>query len=242
MYAWSVISNNAVRNLSVVLSLCTVLVACARPDAAWEEARRLDTSDGYASYQERHPRSPHAAEARTRREALLAERDWSVARNADTVDAYSEYLRKHPEGLWAGKAKERVTALTATPSVEQATLQDSAEKDAAPSAATPAPTAPSEPIVASTPVAPAAPAKITPPPAPKVLVQFGAFSSAEGAQKAWRELQSRHAALRDLQPVYRRSGKGATGLHLLKAGVATRADAEKLCRALQAAGQACLIS
>jgi len=172
----------------------------------------------------------------------LAERDWSVARNADTVEAYGEYLEKHPEGLWAGKAKERVTALTATPSVEQATLQDSAEKDAAPPAATPAPTAPSEPIVASTPVAPAAPAKITPPPAPKVLVQFGAFSSAEGAQKAWRELQSRHAALRDLQPVYRRSGKGATGLHLLKAGVATRADAEKLCRTLQAAGQACLIS
>jgi hypothetical protein len=73
-------------------------------------------------------------------------------------------------------------------------------------------------------------------------VQFGAFSSAEGAQKAWRELQSRHVSLRDLQPVYRRSGKGATGLHLLKAGVATRADAEKLCRTLQAAGQACLIS
>ncbi len=242
MYAWSVISNNAVRNLSVVLLLCAVLVACARPDAAWEEARRLDTPDGYASYQERHPRSPHATEARVRREALLAERDWSVARNADTLDAYREYLEKHPEGLWAGKAKERVTTLTATPSVEQATLQDSAEKDAAPPAATPAPTAPSEPIVASTPVAPAAPAKITPPPAPKVLVQFGAFSSAEGAQKAWRELQSRHAALRDLQPVYRRSGKGATGLHLLKAGVATRADAEKLCRTLQAAGQACLIS
>lgn len=242
MYAWSVISNNAVRNLSVVLLLCAVLVACARPDAAWEEARRLDTPDGYASYQERHPRSPHATEARVRREALLAERDWSVARNADTVEAYGEYLEKHPEGLWAGKAKERVTTLTATPSVEQATLQDSAEKDAAPPAATPAPTAPSEPIVASTPVAPAAPAKITPPPAPKVLVQFGAFSSAEGAQKAWRELQSRHAALRDLQPVYRRSGKGATGLHLLKAGVATRADAEKLCRTLQAAGQACLIS
>ena len=242
MYAWSVISNKATRNLSVGLLLCVVAASCARPDAAWEEARRLDTPDGYASYQERHPRSSHAAEARTRREALLAERDWSVARNADTLDAYREYLEKHPEGLWAGKAKERVTALTATPSVEQATLQGSAEKDAAPPAATSAPTAPSEPIVASTPVAPAAPAKITPPPAPKVFVQFGAFSSAEGAQKAWRELQSRHVSLRDLQPVYRRSGKGATGLHLLKAGVATRADAEKLCRTLQAAGQACLIS
>jgi hypothetical protein len=216
----------------VVVTLCVTLLltACARSDAAWDEARRLDTPDGYASYQERHPRSPHAAEARTRREALLAERDWSVARNADTVDAYSEYLKKHPEGLWAGKAKERVAALTVTPSIEPV----------------PAPTASSEPPVAAAvapaPVVLAAPAEVTPPPAPKVFVQFGAFSSAEGAQKAWRELQSRHVSLRDLQPVYRRSGKGATGLHLLKAGVATRADAEKLCRTLQAAGQACLIS
>jgi len=222
-----------------------VAASCARPDAAWEEARRLDTPDGYASYQERHPRSSHAAEARTRREALLAERDWSVARNADTVDAYSEYLKKHPEGLWVGKAKERVVAMTATPSVEPTMGEDSTEEVVAPSAEVavpplPLPAASLEPPVASA-VAPA-PAKATPPPAPKVFVQFGAFSSAEGAQKAWRELQSRHVALRDLQPVYRRSGKGATGLHLLKAGVATRADAEKLCRTLQAAGQACLIS
>ena len=219
MYAWSVISNKAARNLSVGLLLCVAAASCARPDAAWEEARRLDTPDGYASYQERHPRSSHAAEARTRREALLAERDWSVARNADTVDAYSEYLQKHPEGLWAGKAKQRVTAMTATPSVEPTMGEDSTEEAVVPSAEV-----------------------AVPPPAPKVFVQFGAFSSAEGAQKAWRELQSRHVALRDLQPVYRRSGKGATGLHLLKAGVATRADAEKLCRTLQAAGQACLIS
>ena len=245
MYAWSVISNKATRNLSVGLLLCVVAASCARPDAAWEEARRLDTPDGYASYQERHPRSSHAAEARTRREALLAERDWSVARNADTVDAYSEYLQKHPEGLWAGKAKERVTAMTATPSVEPTMGEDSTEEAVVPSAEVavpplPLPAASLEPPVASA-VAPA-PAKATPPPAPKVFVQFGAFSSAEGAQKAWRELQSRHVVLRDLQPVYRRSGKGATGLHLLKAGVATRADAEKLCRTLQAAGQACLIS
>lgn len=209
-------------NLSrAALAVCAtlVLVACARPDAAWEEARRLDTPDGYASYQERHPRSPHAAEARTRREALLAERDWSAARNADTVDSYRDYLAKHPEGLWAGKAKERVAALTVAPSVVSV-----------PTLTPPPPTPPTP-----TPM-------LVPPSTPKVFVQLGAFSSAEGAQKAWRELQSRHAALRDLQPVYQRSGKDASGLHLLKAGVATPTDAEKLCRALQAAGQACLIS
>jgi hypothetical protein len=217
------------------------LSACARSDSAWEEARQLDTPDGYASYQERHPRSAHATEARVRREALLAERDWSVARNTDTVEAYGEYLEKHPEGLWAGKAKARVTALSATPA---------AAVDAAPVEATPAPPAESTPAspaavaqsVADAAAVPAAQKTPEPPPAPKVFVQLGAFSSAEGAQKAWRELQSRHAVLRDLQPAYRRSGKGATGLHLLKAGVTTRADAEKLCRTLQAAGQACLIS
>lgn len=214
---------------AVIACASLVLAACARPDAAWEEARRLDTPDGYASYQERHPRSPHAAEARVRREALLAERDWSVARNADTLEAYREYIEKHPEGLWAGKAKERVAALSAAPD----------------ETAAPTPEVVATPSPAPEPVATVEPTKAAPKPVaptPKVYVQFGAFSSAEGAQKAWRELQSRHAALRDLQPVYRRSGKGNTGLHLLKAGVATQADAEKLCRTLQAAGQACLIS
>jgi len=226
---------------AIVVCATLLFAACARPDAAWEEARRLDTPDGYASYQERHPRSAHATEARVRREALLAERDWSVARNADTVEAYGEYLEKHPEGLWAGKAKARVTALSETPA---------AEVVAAPVESIPVPPLESAPVapaavaqsVAEPAAAPVAQKTPEPPPAPKVFVQLGAFSSAEGAQKAWRELQSRHAVLRDLQPAYRRSGKGATGLHLLKAGVATRADAEKLCRTLQAAGQACLIS
>lgn len=220
-------------------SLALSIAACARPDAAWEEARRLDTPDGYASYQERHPRSSHAAEARTRREALLAERDWSVARNLDTSEGYREYLEKHPEGLWAGKAKERVNAF----SLETSPVVTAAPVEAVPVEAAPLEAAPVE--AAPAPIIPAAtaPAKTPPsPPAPKIYVQLGAFSSAEGAQKAWRELQSRHAALRELQPVYRRSGKGDTGLHLLRAGVATRADAEKLCRTLQAAGQACLIS
>lgn len=230
---------------AIVVCATLLFAACARPDAAWEEARRLDTPDGYASYQERHPRSAHATEARVRREALLAERDWSVARNADTVEAYGEYLQKHPEGLWAGKAKARVTALSAMPAAEVV----AAPAEEAPAPAREAP--PAQPVaqpasvaqsVAEAAAAPVAQKTPEPPAAPKVFVQLGAFSSAEGAQKAWRELQSRHAVLRDLQPVYRRSGKGATGLHLLKAGVATRADAEKLCRTLQAAGQACLIS
>jgi hypothetical protein len=149
---------------------------------------------------------------------LLAERDWSAARNADTVDSYRDYLAKHPEGLWAGEAKERVAALTVAPSVV------------------------SVPTLTPPPTPPTPTPMLMPPSTPKVFVQLGAFSSTEGAQKAWRELQSRHAALRDLQPVYQRSGKDASGLHLLKAGVATPTDAEKLCRALQAAGQACLIS
>lgn len=139
----------------MALMICAVLLftACARRDDAWEEARRLDTPDGYASYQERHPRSPHAAEARTRREALLAERDWSVARNADTLDAYREYLEKHPEGLWAGKAKERVNALSvdstapSMPTVAPSSALEPASVEpppvvAAAAAAAPAPTTP----------------------------------------------------------------------------------------------------
>jgi len=199
-------------------AMTLTLVACAQTDAAWDEAKALDTPDGYASYQEHHPRSTHSDEARVRREALIAERDWSAARNTDTIDGYREYLDKHPEGLWAGRAKERAAALSPA---EAAAV-------------------PTEPAIIEEKVAPVAKQPTTA--APQIYVQLGAFSTAQGAEKAWRELQARHAALRTLQPTYRRSRSGSGGLHLLKAGVASQADAEALCRQLQAAGQACLIS
>ena len=193
MYDWFAISHKSLRNFAAALLVCGWTVACARPDAAWEEARRLDTPDGYASYQERHPRSPHAAEARTRREALLAERDWSVARNADTLDAYREYLEKHPEGLWAGKAKERVDALSVDTTAPSTPIVAPSSAETAPTSTALEPAAVESPPVAAAaaaaapaPTTPAAvvPAKTTPlPPTPKVYVQLGAFSSAEGAKR-----------------------------------------------------------
>jgi len=227
--------------LIAVVIVSLGLVACARKDAAWEEARQLDTPDGYASYQERYPRSAYADEARIRREALIAERDWSAARNADTLEAYREYLDKHPEGLWAGRAKERVAALSTAP-VAPAPAEIASPSATSVSVTSPTPTVTPEGPKSKVISDPATPVVTAPPAAPKIYVQLGAFSTAEGAQKAWRQLQARHAALRTSQPIYRRSRSGSTGLHLLKAGVASQADAEALCRQLQAAGQACLIS
>lgn len=85
----------------------SALLACAKTDHAWEEAVRTDTADAYASYLQDHPKGLYAEQARTRRDALVDDRDWSAARHADSVAGYTRYLAAHPDGLWSGLAARR---------------------------------------------------------------------------------------------------------------------------------------
>ncbi len=72
---------------------------------------RTDTADAYESFITKHPDSKQADLARTRRDALVDDRDWNVARRRATVDAYGAYLEVHPEGVWSELAARRRTAL-----------------------------------------------------------------------------------------------------------------------------------
>ena len=74
-----------------------LLAACAKREEAWQEAVRTDTPDAYERFLERNPGSPRAAEARTRRDALIDERDWSVAKRKNSAEAYVAYLEAHAE-------------------------------------------------------------------------------------------------------------------------------------------------
>lgn len=85
--------------------------ACSKADGAWEEAMRTDTPDAYEHFITQHPRSKQADLARTRRDALVDDRDWNVARRRATADAYSAYLEVHPEGVWSELAARRRAAL-----------------------------------------------------------------------------------------------------------------------------------
>jgi len=85
--------------------------ACSKADGAWEEAMRTDTPDAYEHFITQHPRSKQADLARTRRDALVDDRDWNVARRRATADAYGAYLEVHPEGVWSELAARRRAAL-----------------------------------------------------------------------------------------------------------------------------------
>lgn len=85
--------------------------ACSKADGAWEEAMRTDTPDAYEHFITQHPGSKQAELARTRRDALVDDRDWNVARRRATADAYGAYLEVHPEGVWSELAARRRAAL-----------------------------------------------------------------------------------------------------------------------------------
>ena len=104
----------AVVATSRVLLAAMVLLfvaACSKVDGAWEEAMRTDTPDAYESFITKHPDSKQVELARTRRDALVDDRDWNVARRRATADAYSAYLEVHPEGVWSELAARRRAAL-----------------------------------------------------------------------------------------------------------------------------------
>jgi uncharacterized protein len=88
--------------------------------------------------------------------------------------------------------------------------------------------------VAPKPKPSAPPAKIN---GPAWRVQLGAFSDQANAKQLWSRLQSRTAALANLQPVYVKAGN----ITRLQAGpIAGKLAAERLCAAVSTGGQACL--
>jgi cell division septation protein DedD len=85
--------------------------------------------------------------------------------------------------------------------------------------------------------------KATPKPAPAAVsgpawrVQLGAFGDQGNARALWGKLQSRVAALGDLQPYYVKAGS----VMRLQAGpIAGKAAAERVCTSVKASGQGCL--
>jgi len=209
-----------------------VAAGCSRHDAAWEQAKTIDTPDAYADYQEQHPRSRYSTEARLRREALLAERDWSSAKQANTRESYQRYLEKHPEGLWVKLAQARVAQLETVAAPGDAADEPAATPELAVALAEPAAAAA---VGSASLEAPAAA-----PPATQVFVQLGAFSSQAAAERAWTNAKRSVAALASLSPTIARSSRSSS-LYLLRVGVADLAAARELCAAAARVGQACIV-
>lgn len=203
--------------VSTLLLALAALAGCSRGDGVWQQAVRTDTPDAYESFLERNPGSPHAAEARTRRDALIDERDWLVARRSNSVEAFDKYVATHPEGAWVELATRRRNALTGNGSAENSPDD--------PVASTPPPVAPAD----------AAPAS------PPQYIQLGAFSSAAAAKKSWERLQRSFVELQPFEPTIDESPVRGSSLYRLRVGVASREQAELVCSALVRGGAACIL-
>lgn len=72
-------------------------------------------------------------------------------------------------------------------------------------------------------------------------VQLGAFDTPGVARDAWNRLSRRVSGLRDLQPQGVQANVGGTAFYRLSVGGFARADADRLCRQVRAAGNACFV-
>lgn len=202
----------------MAITWLATVAACGKTDEAWESAVRTDTPDAYASFLERHPKSEYAEQARTRRDALIDERDWGAARRENTAAAYAKYLSIHPEGVWSELATRR-----------QNTLRPAAEAAEMPVAVAP---------IAATPAAVA----LTPTAAPvaKRSVQLGAFSSEAAARKGWTRLQRSFVELANLSPVINSEKQKSTSLHRLRVQLDSDEEADRICAVLVRGGAECV--
>jgi len=203
----------------VLLAIVWLLAAaaCTKTDDAWDTAVRIDTPDAYASFLERHPKSEYAEQARTRRDALIDERDWKTARRENTPSAYAKYLTAHPEGVWSELAARRKKELTPADETSLETL------------ATPVPT--------STDVTTVPPIESV---TPKRLLQLGAFASEPSARKGWARLQSSFVELATLSPSISVDSKKGSTLHRLRVTVDSDEEADQLCAVLLRGGAECI--
>lgn len=75
------------------------------------------------------------------------------------------------------------------------------------------------------------------------VIQLGAYGTRARAERAWPGLKQKYRPqLGDLSPIYEPVQSGGRTLYRLRAGwMQTRADSDKLCLALKAKGQACIV-
>ncbi|MGE0580684.1 MAG: SPOR domain-containing protein [Steroidobacteraceae bacterium] len=222
--------------MTIIVTCLAVLAGCSRERRDWQSAQTADTIEAYGEFLEKHGDSPLAAQAETRVKQLGEERDWQRSATADTLEAYQAYLRQHPEGKWAGEARIRVEnfalagALPGAPAVSGGVEAPAAPAAPVASVATPAP------------VQVATPARAVPSRTLDYGVQLGAFSSEAKANAEWQRLARAHGGeLAGLSGAVTAVKSGAGTLYRLRAETTSEAAARKVCTALRAKGQACVV-
>lgn len=75
-----------------------------------------------------------------------------------------------------------------------------------------------------------------------VKIQLAAFASQKEAQDNWKKIQAKHSVLSGSSPLLVKADVKGKTFYRLRVGVAGKDDAKKMCGALTAKGQACIIA
>jgi Flp pilus assembly protein TadD len=99
-----------------------------------------------------------------------------------------------------------------------------------------------QPIPVSAVATPSPKATVRPGASGGYVVQLGAFSSAEGADQAWRKISSQYQNVRNLSPIANKAEvKGRTFHRIAVSGFDSLNDATRLCSSLKAKGSQCFV-
>lgn len=95
---------------------------------------------------------------------------------------------------------------------------------------------------AANPPAPPEPPKPAPSAASGAIVQLGAFKNTAQAERAWSALTARFPDLGGLSKIVVPYSAGGSRGYRLRAGAGSPAEAQQVCRSLEAAGESCFIA
>ena len=218
----------------MVAAMALMVIACSGRQQQWETARRADTLEAYQHFLQTYPDGEFASQAQARVRELQESSDWQKAMQADTADGYQQFLSQHPQGRMADEARIRLGnfALAQTPS------NTPSDGTAAAGASL---TAGLQLPPAKTPVSTPASAASTS--AGGYRIQLGAFSGGDKqAMGEWRRLQGEYPQLLSgLSPSVKLATTPAGHLYRLQAGMLPEENARKVCAALTADNQACIV-
>ena len=248
---------------TLIAALLLLAAGCSREQQDWRSAEAAGTTEAFAHFEEQHPASELANQARLRIAQLGEESDWRRTDGIATMDAYRQFLAQHPNGKWAEEARIRIEgfSLGSAPHTAHARENVGAKRTgvnalllatgvANPASVpppAPAPTAPAA-LRAQTAVAvPGAPVQEDGPVSAEAVsgygVQLGAFGSQASADREWQRLQGRFGSqLGGLAPriIIASASTGGGQLYRLQAPASGEAQARALCDALKEQSQACV--
>ena len=174
--------------------------------------------------------------------AIVAGAFFWLGRQDPAVSGGAPELIRAPEGPYKVKpqdpggldvAGESETAFETSAGQDVDSQLDTSRLPQQPSA--PAEPKPSEPAAAE-------PPKPAPSGASGTVVQLGAFKNTAQAERAWSALTARFPNLAGMSKiVVPYSAAGSSGFRL-RAGASSSAEAQQVCRALEAAGESCFIA